>query len=125
MQQAGREGGLTGWEGDGEWVEGLVGILHGGEERLVVMVLVGMAAAATGVAVACSHLPHSCFLVILGVEKGEWMWSSATHELLLIYLCGAHLTSLLSLSSLPRELTGERGLRGEGRGWQMTCALSL
>jgi hypothetical protein len=78
-------------------VEGLVGILHGGEEGLVVVVLVGVAAAIAAVAVACSHLPHSyCFLMIL---EGEWMWSSATHELLPIYLCPP--PPHLSLSSLP------------------------
>jgi hypothetical protein len=71
-------------------VEGLVGILHGGEEGLVVVVLVGVAAAIAAVAVACSDLPHSyCFLMIL---EGEWMWSSATHS-----STSAHPTSSLSL----------------------------
>jgi hypothetical protein len=61
-------GGVVEGEGVRGGVQGLVGVLHGGEERLVVVVVVGVGvgvgAAAASVAVGASHLPH-------GDEEGE------------------------------------------------------
>ena len=83
-------------EGKGKGVQALAGVLHGGEERLVV-VLVVRAPAAVAVAVGSSHLPH--YPPDSGLRKGKgrerrgrmrggegnggngWMWSSATHSL--------------------------------------------
>lgn len=55
-------------EGKGKGVEALAGVLHGGEERLVV-VLVVRAAVAVAVAVGSSHLPH--YPPDSGLRKGK------------------------------------------------------
>lgn len=55
-------------EGKGKGVEALAGVLHGGEERLVV-VLVVRAAVAVAAAVGSSHLPH--YPPDSGLRKGK------------------------------------------------------
>ena len=45
-------------EGKGKGVQALAGVLHGGEERLVVVLVVRAPADAVAVAVRSSHLPH-------------------------------------------------------------------
>jgi hypothetical protein len=62
-------------EGKGKGVQALAGVLHGGEERLVVVLVVR---AAVAVAVGSSHLPH--YPLILGSgrareeEDARWRW---------------------------------------------------